>query len=636
MSTGLPISSMGLPTVSPVGTGPPLQAQTTAQLMQGMTPAQQALFQQYMSQNQLLPNVGQNVSGAPVAPPTAPGQTPGQMTPGALTGQSAMMGQSAPLGAAQRTTQPAAQAPAAAAPAAAAQQGLSGTQQTDLQNAINSAFGNISGGGSAGSFDQRINQALQGSGQFTPAQLQAVQTGEQAAEPHGGGFYEQGSSAAPFEASWMANIQNALSNAPGGANTTAPVTSPVTSPGNTPASRAVPGTPTGQKTSAGGGGTPAAPGTTIPSISTALSQGANLLQPAYEATPPMLSPTMYGGTQVGPAAQMQAGNVGGTPMYSGAQLGPTSMYGGANIGPTAMSGVANVGSPQQTMNQLYTAFAPEAAQQEQNLNNQLAAFGISGGPAVQAQQQLSSALAAGLAPQLGQSLLSNQQLQANLTQGALGQNAAAQNAAQQAQAGLYQQAGMGNQAAQNAAAQYQAGLYQQAGMGNQSAQLSQQQLQANLQQAAASGNQSAINQLAQLQANLNQQTGQTNQAYANQASQTNLNDVIAQNLYNTGLYNQNQQTQYGTLEGDYNTLLQGYLGLNSAGLSGSQNIANTGLSGQSSLNYAGATNYPVQTGLGTAASGLGSALGSLYAKPSTPSIGLTGDQTNTLANAATG
>jgi hypothetical protein len=61
-------------------------------------------------------------------------------------------------------------------------------------------------------------------------------------------------------------------------------------------------------------------------------------------------------------------------------------------------------SPDATIQQILAAYAPAAQQSQQNLNQSLAAAGVSGGGQVGATQQLQGQLAAGLAPSLSSAI----------------------------------------------------------------------------------------------------------------------------------------------------------------------------------------------------------------------------------------
>jgi hypothetical protein len=72
--------------------------------------------------------------------------------------------------------------------------------------------------------------------------------------------------------------------------------------------------------------------------------------------------------------------------------------------PSWLSGPNGYLSPQSTIQQILTGFAPQSAQATNNLNNTMAASGIVGGPANVAQTELQGQLAASLAPTLANAI----------------------------------------------------------------------------------------------------------------------------------------------------------------------------------------------------------------------------------------
>lgn len=150
-----------------------------------------------------------------------------------------------------------------------------------------------------------------------------------------------------------------------------------------------------------------------------------------------------------------------------AQVNPT-MYGGTTEAPTAtqnlgqVSGIANSGTPDlstnSTIQQLLKGFQPNITQQNSQLANQLAQFGLSGGPAVAAQNNLDVQQTEAEAPAIASAIQNSQSNQLNQSQfgataglNALNANQSATNATNQAQASLNQQAGLANQDASNTA-----------------------------------------------------------------------------------------------------------------------------------------------------------------------------------------
>lgn len=146
---------------------------------------------------------------------------------------------------------------------------------------------------------------------------------------------------------------------------------------------------------------------------------ANPLQPTYMPTAPTVNATM------GQAAQSNA---------------PTQLN----------QGLVNSLGPQATIQQIMQGFAPQAAQSTAALNNTLAAMGIVGGGAQDAQTMLQGQLASSLAPTLANAIQNSQGNQLNA--GEFGVN----NGLQQSMnnAGMQQQQTLANQSASN-----QANLY---------------------------------------------------------------------------------------------------------------------------------------------------------------------------------
>jgi hypothetical protein len=150
-----------------------------------------------------------------------------------------------------------------------------------------------------------------------------------------------------------------------------------------------------------------------------------------------------------------------------AQVNP-SMYGGTTEAPTAtqnlgqVSGIANSGTPDlssnATIQQLLSGFQPQVTEQNGQLAQQLAQFGLSGGPAVAAQNNLDVQQTQAEAPSIASAIQNSQSNQLNQAQygstaqlNALNANQSATNATNQAQASLNQQTGLANQDAANTA-----------------------------------------------------------------------------------------------------------------------------------------------------------------------------------------
>ena len=180
---------------------------------------------------------------------------------------------------------------------------------------------------------------------------------------------------------------------------------------------------------------PVAPGITAPGAPTvagSTSYNPTLLNPNSLA---QVNPTMYGGTTEAPTATQNLGQV---------------------------SGIANSGTPDlssnATIQQLLSGFQPQVTEQNGQLAQQLAQFGLSGGPAVAAQNNLDVQQTQAEAPSIASAIQNSQSNQLNQSQfganaqlNALNANQTATNTANQAQASLNQQTGLANQDASNTA-----------------------------------------------------------------------------------------------------------------------------------------------------------------------------------------
>jgi hypothetical protein len=150
-----------------------------------------------------------------------------------------------------------------------------------------------------------------------------------------------------------------------------------------------------------------------------------------------------------------------------AQVNPT-LYGGTSESPTSLqslsqvSGIANSGTPNlsanSTIQQILQGFQPQVTEQNGQLAQQLAQFGLSGGPAVAAQNNLDVQQTQAEAPTIASAIQNSQLNQLNQSQysdtaqtNALAANQTATNANNQAQASLNQQTGLANQDAANTA-----------------------------------------------------------------------------------------------------------------------------------------------------------------------------------------
>jgi hypothetical protein len=123
-------------------------------------------------------------------------------------------------------------------------------------------------------------------------------------------------------------------------------------------------------------------------------------------------------------------------------------------------------SPQATIQQILTAFQPQAAQSNMNLQNSLAASGITGGANADATTNLQGTLASSLGSTLAQAIENSQSLGLNQAQ---------------TNAGALNSAGQYNAGAQNSANQYDAGATNQTNEFNTANNMTMEQFLANLQ-----------------------------------------------------------------------------------------------------------------------------------------------------------
>lgn len=158
-----------------------------------------------------------------------------------------------------------------------------------------------------------------------------------------------------------------------------------------------------------------------------------------------------------PGSQTQTGNTGATqqgssiipqinnnvrgnvpnplqPNYMQTPTGAATQFQGAQLGSGMNPALMQMLSPNASIQALYSQFQPAAAQSTRSMNDNLAAMGLVGGPALQAQTNLQQQLGAGLGNSIS-GLISGSQ--SNM----LG--------AMENQAGLTQQTGLANQNASN-------------------------------------------------------------------------------------------------------------------------------------------------------------------------------------------
>jgi hypothetical protein len=208
---------------------------------------------------------------------------------------------------------------------------------------------------------------------------------------------------------------------------------------------------------------------------------ANAAVAANPAASPNTTQANYAAIQQDPNAlrQVVAAQYNG----AGAGLNPAAQVGNTQIGPTSLlnpnqiKGITQGNSPDlstnATIQQLLAGFQPEITSQNGQLANQLAQFGLSGGPAVAAQNNLDVRQTQAEAPSIASAIQNSQANQMNQGQfnsnaliQALTGNAGAINSQNLIQAQMNQQAGLSNQSAINSQSQLGAQLRQQAGLAN--------------------------------------------------------------------------------------------------------------------------------------------------------------------------
>lgn len=295
------------------------------------------------------------------------------------------------------------------------------------------------------------------------------------------------------------------------------------------------------------GGTVGASGpNTTPPPAQNLAQG---LQPFYNPAPPMVQPSFFSGAQIAPNAQSTAQNM--QAAQSNAQTGISpELYG--SLGADS------------TIQQLMKAFAPQAQSAQMNLNDSLAAAGLSGGPAIAQTNQLQGTLASSLGNTLAGAIQNSQSNQ--LGAGEFGASQSLQQALQ-------------NAGFQQGANQYNAGTQTQNNQFN-------------------AGNQNALN--AQ-QAGMQQQAGMANAGAANQSTEFNAQNMLATQFGNTSTANQFEQYLAGMMQNAYQNNQNNFTNLNSAGLGAQQ-----------SINGQAANNFQIPSGAGGAVGGFAQQIGSIY------------------------
>lgn len=266
-------------------------------------------------------------------------------------------------------------------------------------------------------------------------------------------------------------------------------------------------------------------------------------------------------------ALSQPGYLGGVAGYNASTAGydPASVY-GAQYDPSkgwnnvhynnAQTGQLNSGllnslGVDQTLGQIQTGMAPQTQQAEQSLNQQLAEFGVGGGQAIQANQQLQGSLAGGEANAMAAAI---QNAQGNM----LG--------AGQFDVGQANQMGLAN--AQNKYASH---------LANSQAEQQNKQFNAQNQLGLNEFNANNANQMGLQNSQNALQAGEFNAGAENQAGQFNANNTNAMNQYNVGMQNQYQEALMNAILGNYGQQMgaqEGFIG--SGQNAGNQNAVNYG------------------------------------------------------------
>jgi hypothetical protein len=204
-----------------------------------------------------------------------------------------------------------------------------------------------------------------------------------------------------------------------------------------------------------------------------------------------VNPALSGNTQVAPASLLNTNQIQGITQGNSPDL-----------------------SSNATIQQLLQGFQPQITQQNGQLANQLAQFGLSGGPAVAAQNNLDVQQTQAEAPAIASAIQNSQSNQMN--QGQFNSNALLN---------------------------------------------------------ALSGNQSATNSGNQLQAQLNQQTGLANQDASNTANTANVGANNSTLAANTSAQNAAQQAYLNQLQSQWLDQFSAFNSINNAGLGAQNSIA---------------------------------------------------------------
>jgi hypothetical protein len=239
---------------------------------------------------------------------------------------------------------------------------------------------------------------------------------------------------------------------------------------------------------------------------------ANQLQTAPQLPGALNTTQAYAPTLFNPSslAQVQATTYGGTPTPQTATVNPNQVQQIAQSNTPDLSANA-------TITQILQAFQPQQRTAQAQLQDQLAASGLSGGPALAAQDNLQTQLTQALAPTLASAI---QQSQSN---------------------------------------QLQSGQFDTTQLVN-----------------TLNNNMSALNSNNQLGAQLQQQTGLANMDALNTANTTNAGAANSVNAANVSAQNQSQQQYLSALLQQYQNQFAAFNSINDAGLSTQNTISANG------------------------------------------------------------
>jgi hypothetical protein len=314
-------------------------------------------------------------------------------------------------------------------------------------------------------------------------------------------------------------------------------------------------------------------------------QSTSLTQPGYIPNPTTIDPTMvnapgsdqpwyantaFSQTTNAAPAQFNLGQLGAGWQTPGGPQAVGNVQ-GQTLSPDLMAAL----SPAAGVALDYQGFAPQQAQSERNLQQTLAQFGVTGGGAVAADQQLQAQLAAAYAPTVANTIQQAQNLQ---FQGGQFDASQLQSAALANQGTQLTQADLAANIGATNAEQYNSQLANALGINTANSQ------QANLANAAASNNMGQfnannLNNMTQFNVGQNTQNNQfnasqglqaalANQNASNNASQWNANAYNTTNAANTGIYDQQQQQLLQELMQNYYAQMGAFNNINSTGQQG--------------------------------------------------------------------